>query len=54
MGDKGLIREPSLLSLWLENVEAPLCPGIFYLFFFPLMWLHEEVMLRLSPSLSEG
>lgn len=52
MGDKGLIREPSLLSLWLENVEAPLCPGIF--FFFSLMWLQEEVMLRLSPSLSEG
>lgn len=35
MTDKGLIREPSLLSLWVENVdwEAPLCPDFFFFFF---------------------
>lgn len=29
MADKGLIREPSLLSLWLDW-EAPLCPEFFF------------------------
>lgn len=57
MADKGLIRDPSLLSLWLGFVdwEAPSCPDFFpFFFFFPLMRLQVEVRPRLPSVLSEG
>lgn len=52
MADKGLIRDPSLLSLWLGNVdwEAPSRPE----FYFSLMRLQVEVRPRLPSVLSEG